>query len=202
VQVTACPCIYYSVPVQVTACPCIYYSVPVVNRRAYNNNAPMQSAMDPDWPAGELVNSTHPTDDDTTEEEFPAQPEDARSTVWYQSRAGSLAEHGMFEPAIPFIHMSWSRPSSTTQCLEGSPFNAANASKVVIPIPVQAGPLALASKLFTHTITRVKDLHSFTVSPCRSKQQPPIASFRQVLGILLQRVGGTIRCQLTDKKQS
>ena len=45
----------------------------------------------------------HPTDDDTTEEEFPAtpedddstddelvgaQPEDARSAVWYQSRAG------------------------------------------------------------------------------------------------------------------
>ena len=54
-QVTACPCIYYSVPAQVTACPCIYYSVPVVNRRARDNNAPMQSAMDPYWPEGEPV---------------------------------------------------------------------------------------------------------------------------------------------------
>ena len=40
---------------QVTACPCIYYSVPVVNRRARDNNAPMQSAMDPYWPEGEPV---------------------------------------------------------------------------------------------------------------------------------------------------
>ena len=42
-------------PAQVTACPCIYYSVPVVNRRARDNNAPMQSAMDPYWPEGEPV---------------------------------------------------------------------------------------------------------------------------------------------------
>jgi hypothetical protein len=34
----------------------------------------------------------------------------------------------MFEPVIPFIDPSWCRPSSTTQCLEGSPFNAPNAA--------------------------------------------------------------------------
>ena len=84
-------------------------------------------------------NSLHPTDDDTTEEEFPAQPEDddstddelvgaqpedARSAVWYQSRAGHLAmAAGMFEPPIPFIDPAWRRPSSTTHCMTDSPFN-------------------------------------------------------------------------------
>ena len=91
----------------------------------------MQSAIDPNY--------VHPTDDDTTEEEFPAkpedddstddelvgaQPEDARSAVWYQSRAGHLAmAAGMFEPPIPFIDPAWRRPSSTTHCMTDSPFN-------------------------------------------------------------------------------
>jgi hypothetical protein len=82
----------------------------------------MQSAIDPNY--------VHPTDDDTTEEEFPAtpedadstddelvgaQPEDARSAECYRCRAGHLAIHGMFEPPIPF--------TDPAHCLTVSPFN-------------------------------------------------------------------------------
>ena len=98
---------------------------------------PSQHRCDPDLQGGDRP----PTDDDTTEEEFPgqpvdnvstddelvgAQPEDDRSAEWYQTRAGSLPMFaGMFEPPIPFIHQAWRRPSSTTHCMTDSPFNPA-----------------------------------------------------------------------------
>ena len=64
---------------------------------------PSQHRCDLDLQGGDRP----PTDDDTTEEEFPgqpvdnvstddelvgAQPEDDRSPEWYQSRAGTLAK--------------------------------------------------------------------------------------------------------------
>ena len=73
----------------------------------------------------ELVGA-QPEDEETTDDELVgAQPEDARPAEWYQRKSGSLAHYGMFEPAIPFTHQDWCRPSSTTQslCLEDSAFN-------------------------------------------------------------------------------
>ena len=89
------------------------------------------SALDPTGPDGkwEPARSVdppgrkriRPEDDDTTEEEFGAQPEDGDTTedelVGAQpedarpARAGSLAkQYGMSEPAIPITHQDSCRP--------------------------------------------------------------------------------------------
>ena len=67
------------------------------------------------------------------EELLGAQPEDARSAVWCQSRAGSLAQHGMFEAVFP-VRLALG--------LEDGPFNCQNEDKANANLPLKRAKLS------------------------------------------------------------